>query len=146
MLGEAEKNLSACPTFVDLQQYLSRLSPKKNQQSCPRDCCSSVVFRLFFLCVLVNMQEQGPVEQSRWMIRAVGVSWNDRPAQGNSAWPPEHGAAWLGTWPCVPRHSAGAFAAATGVARVLATAWHPSGCGGWSGWVSLWEAAHPARM
>lgn len=41
---------------------------------------------------------------------------------------------------------AGAFAAATGVARVLATAWHPSGCGGWSGWVSPWEAAHPARM
>lgn len=27
MLGEAEKNLSPCPTFVDLQQFLSRLFP-----------------------------------------------------------------------------------------------------------------------
>lgn len=126
-VGRSREEVVSLPYLCRSAAIPLKAFSKKNQQSCPRNCCSSVVFRLFFLCVLVNMQERGPVEQSRWMIRAVGVSWNDRPAQGNSAWPPEHGAAWLGTRLCVPWHSCRSFCCShrcsQGVGYCLASFW-----------------------
>lgn len=100
-------------TAMPLQEF------SKKKISYPRDCCSCVVFRLSFLCVLVSMQQRGPVQESRWVVRTVGVSWNYRPARGNSAWPPEHGAAFLGMWPCEPWRSC----RSQGVGSCLASLW-----------------------